>query len=49
MNFYRIKKNYDEKLWSKEMVKIAVKKEIITSIQYAQITGEEYKEEYNNE
>lgn len=43
MNFETIKKNYDRKLWSKAMVKMAVRKGIITRDEYAQITGEEYK------
>lgn len=43
MNFDTIKKNYDRKLWSKAMVKMAVRKGIITKDEYTQITGEEYK------
>ena len=43
MNFETIKKNYDRKLWSKAMVKMAVRKGIITKDEYTQITGEEYK------
>lgn len=43
MNFDTIKKNYDHKLWSKAMVKMAVRKGIITKDEYTQITGEEYK------
>lgn len=42
MNFETIKKNYDRKLWSKAMVKTAVKKGVITADQYKEITGEEY-------
>ena len=42
MNFETIKKNFDRKLWSKPMVKTAVKKGIITKEQYWEITGEEY-------
>lgn len=45
MNFYRIKRNYDSKLWSKEMVAIAVKKGIISKTDYASITREPYPEE----
>ena len=45
MNFKRIKKNYKTGLWTKEMVSLAVTKGIITKLQYAEITGEEYKEE----
>ncbi len=43
MNFETIKRNYDRKLWSKVMVKMAVKKGVITKEQYKEITGEEYK------
>ena len=42
MNFETIKRNYDRKLWSKAMVKTAVKKGVITPAQYAEITGEQY-------
>lgn len=43
MNYETIKKNYDRKLWNKMMVKMAVRKGIITRTQYTQITGETYK------
>lgn len=43
MNFDTIKKNYDRGLWSVAMVKMAVKKGIITKEQYTEITGKEYK------
>lgn len=42
MTFEMIKKNYDRKLWNKNMVKVAVVKGIITSEQYEEITGEVY-------
>lgn len=42
MTFEMVKKNYDRKLWNKEMVKIAVVKGVITSEQYKEITGEDY-------
>ena len=42
MNYDVIKKHYDKGLWSKQMVKVAVKKGIITSEQYKEITGERY-------
>lgn len=42
MNFATIKKNYDKGLWSKVMVKTAVRKGIITKEQYQEITGEAY-------
>lgn len=42
MTFEMVKKNYDRKLWNKEMVKIAVVKSVITSEQYKEITGDNY-------
>lgn len=43
MSFEMIKKNYERKLWTKAMVKVAVKKGVITKEQYEEITGEAYK------
>lgn len=43
MSFETIKRNYDRKLWNKTMVKMAVKKGVITKEQYEEITGEAYK------
>lgn len=43
MNFKTIKRNYERGLWSLAMVKMAVRKGIITKAQYLEITGEEYK------
>ena len=37
-----IKKNYDKGLWNKQMVKMAVKKGVITKEEYKEITFEEY-------
>lgn len=37
-----IKRNYDKKLWNIAMVKMAVKKGIITREQFKEITGVEY-------
>ena len=37
-----IKRNYDKKLWNIAMVKVAVKKGIITKEQFREITGVEY-------
>lgn len=42
MNFKTIKMNYDRKLWNKAMVKMAVRKGIITKEQYTEITGDAY-------
>lgn len=41
MNYERIKYYYGAGLWSKPMVKMAVKKGVITKEQYTEITGEE--------
>jgi len=38
-----IKKNYERGLWTKEMVRIAVKKGVISPEQYKEITGEDYE------
>ena len=42
MNFETIKSNYDRKLWSASMVKMAVRKGVITPEEYKEITGEKY-------
>lgn len=42
MMFDKIKRFYDLGLWNKDMVRNAVKKNIITPEQYKEITGEEY-------
>jgi len=42
MNFETIKRNYDRGLWSASMVKMAVRKGIITKEQYTEITGKAY-------
>lgn len=43
MNYETIKKNYERKLWSKAMVKVAVRKGIISKEEYKEITKEDYK------
>ena len=43
MNFDTIKRNFDRNLWSEQMVKMAVRKGVITKEQYTEITGKEYK------
>lgn len=43
MDFERIRLRYNQGLWSKAMVKMAVRKGVITKDQYAEITGESYK------
>lgn len=42
MSFEMVKRNYDKKLWSLAMVKVAVKKGVITKEQFKEITGVEY-------
>lgn len=42
MNFATVKRNYDRGLWSAAMVKMAVRKGIITKSQYQEITGKPY-------
>ena len=42
MSFEKVKYNYDAGLWNKSMVKMAVKKGVITKEQYKEITGENY-------
>ena len=42
MNFETIKRNYDRKLWSASMEKMAVRKGVITPEEYKEITGEKY-------
>ena len=42
MNFETIKRNFDRGLWNAAMVKMAVRKGVITKEQYAEITGEAY-------
>lgn len=42
MTFEIVKKNYDRKLWNKEMVAIAVVKGVIIDVQYKEITGDDY-------
>ena len=43
MDFETIKSNYEKGLWNTLLVKIAVKKGLITKEQYKEITGNEYK------
>lgn len=42
MSFETIKRNYDRGLWNAVMVKMAVRKGVITKEQYQEITGESY-------
>ncbi len=40
--FNKVKKFFDENLWTKNQVRNAVRKEWITSAEYALIVGEDY-------
>lgn len=42
MSYERIKYYYEAGLWSKPMVRNAVKKGVITKDQYLEIVGEQY-------
>ena len=42
MSYEIIKSNYERGLWTKAMVKVAVRKGVITAQQYREITGEAY-------
>lgn len=42
MNFETIKRNFDRGLWNAMMVKMAVRKGVITKEQYREITGKDY-------
>ncbi len=43
MNCELIKRNFDRGLWTAAMVKVAVRKGVITPEQYREITGKDYK------
>lgn len=42
MNFDTIKKNFESGLWTAAMVRVAVKKGIITKSQFKEITGKAF-------
>lgn len=42
MNYETIKRNYERGLWNAMMVKMAVRKGVITKEQYKEITGKDY-------
>lgn len=42
MNFETVKSNYDRGLWNIALVRIAVRKGIITKDQFKEITGKDY-------
>ena len=43
MNFETIKRNYEKGLWSAALVKMAVRKGLITKEEYKEITGKDHK------
>ncbi len=43
MNFELIKRNFERGLWTAAMVKVAVRKGVITKEQYREITGKDYQ------
>lgn len=42
MTFGTIKRNYDRGLWNEAMVRMAVRKGVITAEQFKEITGKDY-------
>lgn len=42
MNFATIKRNYDKGLWNLNMVRMAVRKGVITKEEFKEITGQDY-------
>lgn len=42
MNYETVKANYERGLWNKQLVRMAVRKGIITKAQYKEIVGEDY-------
>lgn len=42
MNYETIKRNFDRGLWNVSMVRMAVKKGVITPKQFKEITGKDY-------
>lgn len=42
MTFDIIKRNYDRGLWNETMVRMAVRKGVITTEQFKEITGKDY-------
>ena len=49
MNFEMVKRNFERGLWSAAMVKMAVRKGVITKAQYQEITGRKYCAGKSNE
>ena len=42
MTFELVKRNFDQGLWTVQMVRLAVKKGVISKDQFKEITGKDY-------
>ena len=42
MTYDLVKRNFDRGLWTAQMVRLAVRKGVITKEQFKEITGEDY-------
>lgn len=42
MTYDIVKRNYDRGLWTAQMVRLAVRKGVITKEQFKEITGQDY-------
>lgn len=42
MNYETIKKNFERGLWNVAMVRVAVRKGVITKAEFKEITGKDY-------
>lgn len=42
MTFDIVKRNFDQGLWTAQMVRLAVRKGVITKEQFKEITGQDY-------
>ena len=42
MTYELVKRNYDRCLWTAQMVRLAVRKGVITKEQFKEITGQDY-------
>ena len=42
MNYETVKKNFERGLWNVAMVRVAVRKGVITKEQFKEITGKDY-------
>ena len=42
MTYELVKRNFDRGLWTAQMVRLAVRKGVITKVQFKEITGQDY-------